>query len=70
MDLSFFIVNMITMIGLAVGIDYALFIVSRYREERRRGGQARGDRDRRRHRQQGRPLLRRHRRAGAARACS
>jgi RND superfamily putative drug exporter len=25
------------MIGLAVGIDYALFIVSRYREERRRG---------------------------------
>jgi RND superfamily putative drug exporter len=37
MPLSFFIVNMITMIGLAVGIDYALFIVSRYREERRRG---------------------------------
>ena len=37
MHLSFFIVNMITMIGLAVGIDYALFIVSRYREERRRG---------------------------------
>ncbi len=37
MELSFFIVNMITMIGLAVGIDYALFIVERYREERRRG---------------------------------
>jgi RND superfamily putative drug exporter len=37
MDLSFFIVNMITMIGLAVGIDYALFIVERYREERRHG---------------------------------
>jgi RND superfamily putative drug exporter len=36
-DLSFFITNMITMIGLAVGIDYALFIVERYREERRRG---------------------------------
>lgn len=34
---SFFITNMITMIGLAVGIDYALFIVERYREERRRG---------------------------------
>ena len=33
-DLSFFITNMITMIGLAVGIDYSLFIVSRYREER------------------------------------
>ena len=29
--------NMITMIGLAVGIDYALFIVERYREERRHG---------------------------------
>ena len=28
---------MITMIGLAVGIDYALFVVERYREERRRG---------------------------------
>jgi uncharacterized membrane protein YdfJ with MMPL/SSD domain len=37
MDLSFFIVNMIGMIGLAVGIDYALFVVERYREERRRG---------------------------------
>jgi RND superfamily putative drug exporter len=37
MDLSFFVVNMITMIGLAVGIDYALFIVERYREERRHG---------------------------------
>ncbi len=37
MDLSFFITNMITMIGLAVGIDYSLFIVSRYREERDKG---------------------------------
>jgi len=36
-DLSFFITNMITMIGLAVGIDYSLFIVSRYREERAKG---------------------------------
>ena len=36
-EISFFVVNMITMIGLAVGIDYALFIVDRYREERRRG---------------------------------
>jgi RND superfamily putative drug exporter len=35
--LSFFVTNMITMMGLAVGIDYALFIVSRYREERARG---------------------------------
>ena len=36
-ELSFFITNMITMIGLAVGIDYALFVVERYREERRHG---------------------------------
>jgi RND superfamily putative drug exporter len=36
-DFSFFVVNMITMMGLAVGIDYSLFIVSRYREERLRG---------------------------------
>jgi putative drug exporter of the RND superfamily len=32
--LSVFIVNMITGMGLALGIDYSLFIVSRYREER------------------------------------
>jgi len=32
-----FIQNMITMLGLAVGIDYALFIVERFREERRAG---------------------------------
>ena len=37
MELSFFVTNMITMIGLAVGIDYSLFIVSRYREEKLRG---------------------------------
>jgi putative drug exporter of the RND superfamily len=36
-ELSFFVTNMITMIGLAVGIDYALFIIERYREERRHG---------------------------------
>jgi RND superfamily putative drug exporter len=36
-DLSFFVVNMIFMIGLAVGIDYALFIISRFREERAKG---------------------------------
>jgi uncharacterized membrane protein YdfJ with MMPL/SSD domain len=37
MDLSFFITNMITMIGLAMGIDYSLFVVSRFREERAAG---------------------------------
>ncbi len=36
-DLSFFVVNMVTMMGLAVGIDYSLFVLSRYREERRAG---------------------------------
>jgi RND superfamily putative drug exporter len=36
-DLSFLVTNMVTMIGLAVGIDYSLFIVSRYREERAHG---------------------------------
>jgi RND superfamily putative drug exporter len=36
-ELSFFVTNMITMIGLAVGIDYSLFVVERYREERRHG---------------------------------
>jgi len=35
--LSIFVTNMIVMIGLAVGIDYALFVVERFREERRRG---------------------------------
>jgi uncharacterized membrane protein YdfJ with MMPL/SSD domain len=35
--LSVFIVNMLTGMGLALGIDYSLFIVSRYREERGRG---------------------------------
>jgi RND superfamily putative drug exporter len=37
MDLTFMITNMITMMGLAVGIDYSLFILTRYREERARG---------------------------------
>ena len=36
-DLSIFVVNMMVMIGLAVGIDYSLFILGRYREERRKG---------------------------------
>ena len=35
-DLSLFIVNITFMIGLAVGIDYALFVLNRYREERRK----------------------------------
>ena len=35
--LSFFVENIITMIGLAVGIDYSLFLVARYRGERAHG---------------------------------
>ncbi|HET7566459.1 MAG TPA: MMPL family transporter [Gaiellaceae bacterium] len=33
-QLSTFIVNMLTGMGLALGVDYSLFVVSRYREER------------------------------------
>jgi putative drug exporter of the RND superfamily len=36
-SLSIFVVNMLTGMGLALGIDYALFVVSRFREERARG---------------------------------
>ena len=36
-DFSVFIVNMIAAMGFALGIDYSLFIVSRYREERAKG---------------------------------
>ena len=35
--LSLFVTNMLTGMGLALGIDYALFVVSRFREERGRG---------------------------------
>jgi uncharacterized membrane protein YdfJ with MMPL/SSD domain len=37
--LSVFVVNMLTGMGLALGIDYSLFVLSRYREERGRGRQ-------------------------------
>lgn len=35
--LSVFVTNVVTMIGLAVGIDYALFTIARYREQRTAG---------------------------------
>jgi len=34
---NIFVLNILTMMGLAVGIDYSLFVISRYREERARG---------------------------------
>ena len=37
MPMSIFVLNMTTMIGLGVGIDYSLFIVTRFREELNRG---------------------------------
>jgi uncharacterized membrane protein YdfJ with MMPL/SSD domain len=49
-ELSVFIVNMLTGMGLALGIDYSLFVISRYREERGGGrtpmARSRGRRDR------------------------
>ncbi|MDA1296705.1 MAG: MMPL family transporter [Chloroflexi bacterium] len=36
-NFPFFVTNFVTMIGLAVGIDYTLFIVARYKEERAHG---------------------------------
>ena len=36
-EFSVFVTNMIVAMGLSLGIDYSLFILSRYREERRRG---------------------------------
>ncbi|MHB0914724.1 MAG: MMPL family transporter [Thermoleophilia bacterium] len=32
-DLSIFVLNMVTMVGMGLGVDYSLFIVSRFREE-------------------------------------
>ena len=36
-QMSIFVLNIATMLGLALAIDYSLFIVSRFREELRRG---------------------------------
>ena len=39
-EMSVFVLNIATMLGLALAIDYSLFIVSRFREELRRGRSA------------------------------
>ena len=36
-ELQIFVQNMITMLGLAIGIDYSLFLVERFREQRNLG---------------------------------
>jgi RND superfamily putative drug exporter len=36
-EISTFVINMVSMMGLAVGIDYSLLIIQRFREERRHG---------------------------------
>jgi trehalose monomycolate/heme transporter len=36
-DVSIFSINIVTMLGLGLAIDYALFVVSRFREELRQG---------------------------------
>lgn len=40
LPLSVLVINVATMLGLGLGIDYALLIVSRFREARRRGSSA------------------------------
>ena len=51
-QLSILVTNIVTMMGLAVGIDYSLFVVSRYREERHGGlDKYEAHRRRRQHRQ-------------------
>ncbi|HEV7389491.1 MAG TPA: MMPL family transporter [Gemmatimonadaceae bacterium] len=42
MPVSIFAQNAVTMVGLGIGVDYALFLVSRYREELRRNASFRG----------------------------
>ena len=36
-EMSIYVLNIATMLGLALAIDYSLFIVSRFREELERG---------------------------------
>ena len=63
LDIPEFSLILCAMIGLGVGIDYALFIVTRHRQHLHEGMTRRGRRrHRRRHRRPGRALRRNHRR--------
>ena len=66
--MSIFVLNIATMLGLALAIDYSLFIVSRFREELRRGRTV-GEAVERAggHRRQGRRVQRHRRRHRAVR---
>ena len=47
-EMSVFVTNMASMIGIGVAVDYSLFILARFREEVRAGrGAARGAQPRR-----------------------
>ena len=62
-ELSIYVQNVATMLGLALAIDYSLFMVSRFREELRKGRDvAHRRRDHRRDQRQGRRVLRARRR--------
>ena len=58
-ELSIYVQNVATMLGLALAIDYSLFMVSRFREELRKGRDVEHRRrDHRRDERQGRDVLR------------
>ena len=74
-EVSVFSVNVISLLGIGLAIDYALFVISRFREELallpgRRPGRV-VDRDPPHHgdRRPHRAVLRPHRGRGACRAC-
>jgi len=56
--MSVFVLNIASMLGLALAIDYSLFIVSRYREELARGNEPGDAVAARSHLRQGGPVLR------------
>ena len=69
--MSIYVLNIATMLGLALAIDYSLFIVSRFREELARGRTVeRGGREGGRDERQGGRVLRLRRRDRPVRACS